>query len=123
MNPPPLPEDELNEASLEKIHSALFEQLITGHAQMALMLLGKLPNLHSGENEEPNLEAAKIFIDQLEMLEVKTKGNRSEPESILLRDVLTRVRTEFATMLEAQLSETGAAAEAPTPSPRGSSAA
>ncbi len=121
MNPPPLPEDELGEASMEKIYSALFDQLITGHSQMALMLMGKLPNLHSGENEEPNLEAAKIFIDQLEMLEVKTKGNRSEPESILLRDVLTRVRTEFATMLEAQISESGAGAEPPAPS--GSTAA
>lgn len=113
MNPPPLPEDELGEATLEKIHSALFEQLITGHSQMALMLMGKLPNLHSGENEEPNLEAAKIFIDQLEMLEVKTKGNRSEPESILLRDVLTRIHTEFANMLEAQISESGSPTEPP----------
>lgn len=115
MNPPPLPEDELGEASLEKIHSALLEQLITGHAQMALMLLGRLPNLHSGEHEEPNLEAAKIFIDQLEMLEVKTQGNRSEPESILLRDVLTRVRTEFVTMLEAQASEPVAQTVPPSP--------
>lgn len=106
MNPPPLPENELNDATLEKIHSALFEQLITGHAQMALMLMGKLPNLHSGEMEEPNLEAAKIFIDQLEMLQAKTNGNRSKEESQLLDDVLLRLRTDFVGMINAQASET-----------------
>lgn len=113
MNPPPLPEDALSGASLEKIHSALFEQLITGHAQMSLMLMGKLPNLHSGELEEPNLEASKIFIDQLEMLEAKTKGNRSKEEDHLLADVLLRLRTDWLGMMTAQTSEEAAAAAAP----------
>jgi hypothetical protein len=100
MTPTPLDEDSLGTATLEEIHSALFVQLVSGHAQMALMLLGKLPNLHTGELEPVNLEAAKMFIDQLEMIEAKTKGNRTPGESATLSELLNSVRLEFVAVME-----------------------
>ena len=96
---PPLPEDDLANASLEDIHSALFDQLVGGHAQMALTFLGKIPNPQSGELEEPDLQAAKIFIDQLEMLQAKTRGNLSEPEKAHLARALSAVKSAFAEVL------------------------
>ena len=104
MNPPPNEPGEAN-ASLDQIHSALFAQLVTGHAQMAMMLLGKFPNPQTGDLEAPVPEGAKHFIDQLEMLETKTKGNLSAEESRLLKQMLSATRLTFAGVIDAQLSD------------------
>ena len=105
MNPPPLAEEQLQQASTVEIHSALFTQLIAGHAQMAMMLLGKYPNPQTGENEPVNLEAAKMFIDQLEMLEAKTRGNLTQEETGLLRQMLTATQIGFAEVIDAQVGD------------------
>ena len=60
--------------SPEEIRSALFAQMVMQQSSMAMMLLGKTPHPETGQMVR-DLEAAKLFIDQLEMLEVKTKGN------------------------------------------------
>ena len=96
---PSLKEQELAGASLAEIHSALFEQLVRGHAQMALTFLGKIPNPQTGELEEPDLEAGKIFIDQLEMLRAKTKGNLSEKEKNELAKALDAAHAAFSEIL------------------------
>jgi len=44
---------------------------------------------------QPNLEAGKILIDQLEMIEAKTQGNLSAQESAILEDALKNVRLAF----------------------------
>ncbi len=105
MNPPPLAEENLQQASTAEIHSALFTQLIAGHAQMAMMLLGKYPNPQTGKNEPVNLEAAKMFIDQLEMLEAKTRGNLTQEETGLLRQMLTATQIGFAEVIDAQVGD------------------
>lgn len=112
----PLDEDSLADATPEEIHAALFLQLITGHAQMALMFLGRIENPQSGTEEPPNLEAAKLFLDQLEMLEVKTRGNLGELETNALRETLEAVREAFAGAFDSQLDD---AAEGGTPTPGG----
>ena len=111
---PPLDEDALKDASPAEIHSALFEQLVTGHAQMTLTFLGRLPNPQTGKPDEVNAEAAKLFIDQLEMLEVKTKGNLSAEETRLLTHSLNFTRMAFVEVMEAQVT---AQPEAPAASP------
>lgn len=98
---PPLPEDNLSDADADAIYAALFEQMVAGHGQMVLTFLGKLPNPHTGEPDEPELPAAKIFIDQLEMFRVKTRGNLSPKEEKLLEDTLNAVHTAFAEALDA----------------------
>jgi Domain of unknown function (DUF1844) len=74
--------------------SALFANLVIQQTNMALMLLGHVPNPESGERVQ-DLDAARMFIDQLEMLEVKTKGNLDKREDHLLKQSLTTLRMTF----------------------------
>lgn len=91
-----------------------FVELIMMQAQQAAMFLGRMPNPQSGE-PEVNLEYARLFIDQLEMLQEKTKGNLSNEETQVLSGVLSDLRLAFV-----QASAGGAPAAAPvkdTPAP------
>lgn len=102
--PPPTGDAPANE-SLTEIHSALFAQLVTGHGQMSLMFLGKLENPQTGRIGKVNTEAAKIFIDQLEMLEAKTRGNRTDEETRLLTQILNSSRLAFVESVDLELTE------------------
>ncbi len=82
----------------------LFAQLVTGHAQMALTFLGKVDNPQTGRPDGVNMEAAKVFIDQLEMLRSKTRGNLDAEETRLLAQVLDMVRTAFVEVIDAAAS-------------------
>lgn len=103
MNPPFLNEDALRGASVDEIHSALFEQLVTGHAQMALMFLGEIPHPETGRAGPPSVENAKVFIDQLEMLESRTRGNLNAAESRVLAQALRVTRGALASVMDAVL--------------------
>lgn len=92
-------------AALAERHAALFFQMVTGHTQMVLTFLGRLPNPHTGEPGEINLEAAELFIDQLEMLQGKTLGNLSGDESKLLAEALSVTQTAFVEVVEGQPEE------------------
>ncbi|MFO1458763.1 MAG: DUF1844 domain-containing protein [Verrucomicrobiota bacterium] len=105
MNPPSLNEDALRGASVDEIHSALFEQLVAGHAQMALMFLGEIPHPETGHTAPPSIENAKMFIDQLEMLESRTRGNLSAAESRVLTQALRVTRKALASVMDAVLEE------------------
>jgi hypothetical protein len=69
------------------------------NANMALIFLGKAPNPQTGQTSQ-ELENARYFIDQLEMLEVKTKGNLSKQEAALLNQSLTSLRLAFVDAVE-----------------------
>lgn len=86
----------------------LFAQLVMQQANMALMLLGKVKNPQSGETVK-DLDAARLFIDELEMLEAKTKGNLTKEESHLLKQSLMELRLAFVEAVESP-------APAPAPS-------
>jgi hypothetical protein len=68
-------------------------------ANMALMLLGKVPHPETGQAVK-DLEAARLFIDQLEMLESKTKGNLTKEETGLLKQSLMSLRLAFVEAVE-----------------------
>jgi len=74
--------------------SALFAQMVLQQTNMALMLMGKIANPQSGETMR-DLSGAKYFIDQLEMLTVKTQGNLTADEDKLLRQSLLTLRMTF----------------------------
>ena len=74
--------------------SAIFAQLVIQQANMAMILLGQVPHPESGERVQ-DLGAARMFIDQLEMLEFKTKGNLDKREEGLLKQSLTSLRMAF----------------------------
>lgn len=67
-------------------------QLVAGHAQMALTFLDKVDDPRTGRPDGVNMEAAKVFIDQLRMLLSKTRGNLDAEETRLLAQVLEMVR-------------------------------
>lgn len=97
----PLDENALQNATREEIHGRLFEALVTQQANMALMFLGEVAHPETGDKYyEP--ESAKMYIDQLEMLQTKTRGNLSPAEDQLLRDSLKLVRRAFVHVLDAR---------------------
>jgi len=57
-------------------------------------VLGRIPS-PDGRPMQPNLEAGKILIDQLEMVQAKTEGNLSAQEASILDDALKNVRLAF----------------------------
>jgi len=81
-------------ASPEEMNSALFANMVVQQTNMALMFLGQVPHPESGERVL-DLEAAKMFIDALEMFEAKTKGNLDKREETLLKRNLTALRMAF----------------------------
>ena len=78
----------------EDRHSALFANLVLQQSNMAMMFLGRTPNPETGQPTK-DLEAARMFIDTLEMLEARTQGNLSEDEAHLLKESLTALRLAF----------------------------
>lgn len=81
-------------ATEDQIKSALFAHLIMQQSNMAMMLLGKTAHPETGETLR-DLEAAKMFIDLLEMLETKTRGNLTKEEASLLKSALMATRMAF----------------------------
>ena len=65
-----------------------FIEFIMMQAQQAALFLGRLPNPQTGR-PEPNLEVAKMLIDQLEMLREKTRGNLNHEETEILGSILS----------------------------------
>lgn len=88
-----------HDASPEEMHTALFAQLVMQQTNMAMMLMGKLAHPESGQVTR-DVDAARLFIDQLEMLEAKTKGNLTKEEAALLKQSLMNLRLTFVDTVE-----------------------
>ena len=99
----------------EAMMSALFAHMVTQQANLAMMLMGKIAHPESGKTVR-DLEAAQLFIDQLEMLEVKTKGNLNKHEEALLKQSLMNLRLAFVEAADAPEAPP-AAATPPQPEP------
>jgi hypothetical protein len=84
----------LASASREEMMSALFAGMVIQQTNMALMMLGRMPHPETGETLR-DIDSAKMFIDQLEMLEAKTRGNLDKNEEKLLKQSLTALRMAF----------------------------
>ena len=94
MNDPHASPDSSFSMSPEEMRSALFAQMVMQQSSMAMMLMGQTAHPQTGEMVH-DLEAARLFIDQLEMLEYKTKGNRTQEETALLQQSLMSLRMAF----------------------------
>ena len=90
---------EMRDLSREEIMSALFGHMVIQNTNMALMFLGQMPHPENGERLY-DIEAARMFIDQLEMLEAKTKGNLTAEEARLLQQSLMHLRMSFVQAVE-----------------------
>jgi hypothetical protein len=91
--------DPMANASPEEITAALFANLVIQQTNMAFMFLGRVPHPETGEVVQ-DFESAKFFIDQLEMIEQKTKGNLDKREEGLLKQSLTGLRMAFVEAMD-----------------------
>jgi hypothetical protein len=76
------------------MNELLFMQLVMQNQQIAMMSMGKLKHPVSDKIER-NLDLAKISIDTLDMLKVKTKGNLSSYEEKFLDEVLRELKLNY----------------------------
>src|SRR5918996_6178461 len=107
---------EVQKTTLSGELSQRFIEFVMMHAQNAALFLGQIPNPKTGEGEV-NLELAKMFIDQLAMIQEKTRGNLTSEESTVLRNALSNLQMVY---VEVAREAPGPAAqrEQPEPSPK-----
>jgi hypothetical protein len=72
-----------------------FVQFVMMQTQNIYYLLGRIPSPDGRPTPPPNLEGAKLFIDQLEMVQEKTRNNLSAQESQILDEALKNSRLAF----------------------------
>ena len=104
--------------SRDEMMSALFANMVLQQTNFAMMFLGRVPHPETGEHAR-DLEMAQMFIDQLEMLEVKTKSNLSKQEEGLLRQSLTAVHMAYVDAANEQKAAPSPDPEAKTVAPQG----
>jgi hypothetical protein len=95
--------------SQDERFSALFAQLVVRQANLAMFLMGQVPHPDTGKVVK-DTDAAKLFIDELEMIEAKTKGNLTKDEEAILKQSLMTLRLSFVQAIESP-------APAPEPAP------
>ena len=95
-----------------------FIEFVMMQAQNAALFLGQIPNPKTGEGEV-NLELAKMFIDQLAMIQEKTRGNLTNEETTVLRNTLSNLQMAYVEV--ARQAPKSGAQPAPQPQPSASS--
>ena len=99
--------------------SQRFIEFVMMQAQNAALFLGQIPNPQTGKGEV-NLELAKMFIDQLGMIQEKTRGNLTNEEAAVLKNALANLQMAFVEVSKEMRQGTTEAAPAPkaeTPAP------
>jgi hypothetical protein len=82
------------ETDLPEPPPASFSVLISMLFTQAMAMLGQMPDPATGESKV-NKPFAKHYIDTLEMLETKTKGNLDDQESAMLNEALHALRMMY----------------------------
>jgi len=93
--------------------SQRFIEFVMMQAQNAALFLGQIPNPQTGKGEV-NLELAKMFIDQLVMIQEKTRGNLTNEETAVLRNTLSNLQMAFVEVSR-QMREGGGESGAESP--------
>src|SRR5882672_6343531 len=96
--------------------SQRFIEFVMMHAQNAALFLGQIPNPKTGQGEV-NLELAKMFIDQLAMIQEKTRGNLSSEEATVLRNTLANLQMVYVEVAQ-QAPKGSAEPQRPPPEPK-----
>src|SRR5215471_11435344 len=71
-----------------------FIEFVMMHAQNAALFLGQIPNPKTGQGEV-NLDLARMFIDQLAMIQEKTRGNLTSEEAKVLSNALSNLQMAY----------------------------
>jgi Domain of unknown function (DUF1844) len=88
-----------------------FIEFVVMHAQNAALFLGQIPNPKTGQGEV-NLDLARMFIDQLAMIQEKTRGNLTSEEAKVLSNALSNLQMAY---VEVAREQPGSAAQSETP--------
>jgi hypothetical protein len=104
---------EVQKATQSGEMSQRFIEFVMMHAQNAALFLGQIPNPKTGQGEV-NLELAKMFIDQLAMIQEKTRGNLTNDEATVLKNTLSNLQMLY---VEIARSPQGAASMPPSSEP------
>jgi hypothetical protein len=81
--------------------SQRFIEFVVMHAQNAALFLGQIPNPKTGE-AEVNLDLARMFIDQLAMIQEKTRGNLTTEETKVLSNALSNLQMAYVEVSQEQ---------------------
>jgi hypothetical protein len=103
-----------------------FIEFVVMHAQNAALFLGQIPNPKTGQGEV-NLDLARMFIDQLAMIQEKTRGNLTSEEAKVLTNALSNLQMAYVEVAreqpkEAMRPEPPEAAPSPMPAEQSSTA-
>ena len=117
---------EIQKTTLSGELSQRFIEFVVMHAQNAALFLGQIPNPKTGE-PEVNLDLARMFIDQLAMIQEKTRGNLTSEEAKVLSNALSNLQMAYVEVAREQPKgaaqpEAPEAAPPPTPSEQPSTA-
>lgn len=96
-----------------------FLEFVMMQAQNAALFMGQIPS-PEGQGPEINLDVAKMFIDQLVMIRVKTKGNLTGEEQGVLNNAISNLQMTFVEVsqrVKAGSSPVGAAPPHAAPEP------
>src|ERR1700720_3950327 len=85
---------EIQKTTLSGELSQRFIEFVVMHAQNAALFLGQIPNPRTGE-PEVNLDLARMFIDQLAMIQEKTRGNLTSEEAKELSNALSNLQMAY----------------------------
>jgi hypothetical protein len=80
-------------------HDANFLGLVYSLYQSAMIQMGKLADPTTGDARR-DIRAARASIDLLDTLSVKTRGNLTEGEDKLIKNMLTELRLNFVGEVE-----------------------
>jgi hypothetical protein len=104
---------EVQKATQSGEMSQRFIEFVMMHAQNAALFLGQIPNPKTGQGEV-NLELAKMFIDQLSMIQEKTRGNLTNEEATVLKNTLSNLQMIYVEVSQ-QLSKGAPEPQPPAP--------
>jgi Domain of unknown function (DUF1844) len=71
-----------------------FVEFVLMQAQNAAFALGQIPHPQTGKSEV-NLDLARLLIDQLVMIQEKTKGNLNKDEAQILGNTLSNLQMTY----------------------------
>ena len=94
----------------------LFFNMVHQLTSTAMIFLGQIPHPET-QQKVVDLTAARHFIDQLEMLEVKTRGNLSPDEAAMLKQSLMGLRMGFVHAVNDAPAAKPVAVPSPEPTP------
>ncbi|MBV8376510.1 MAG: DUF1844 domain-containing protein [Verrucomicrobia bacterium] len=90
-----------------------FIEFVMMQAQNAAFMLGQIPHPQTGK-AEVNLDMAQLLIDQLAMIQEKTKGNLNADESKILAGAISNLQLAFVEAVRREPSKKAAVqSEAP----------